>query len=147
MDRQKRSLDACRLCFQSLDHERQVFTNQRYHTYRKIGPSLYQVVSYQNLFGINRNHGHKSASRICKGAVTPFFGPLDRISCLGPLGGASGGWRPRLYNYQLSLSLGFGFCLVLDFLVKQTLFCCNCAAKAACCEPGPRFLILFACGD
>ena len=48
-----------------------------------------QVVSYQNLFGINGNRGHKSASRICQGAVTPSFGPLDRVSCLGPLGGAS----------------------------------------------------------
>ena len=48
-----------------------------------------QVVSHQNLFGINRNHDHKSASRICQGAATPSFGPLDRVSCLGPLGGAS----------------------------------------------------------
>jgi hypothetical protein len=31
--------------------------------------------------------------------------------------------------------------------VKQTSFCCNCADKVACCEPGPLFLILFTCGD
>ena len=53
-----------------------------------------QVVSHQNLFGINRNHRNKSASRICQGAATPSFGPpsfgpLDRVSCLGPLGGTS----------------------------------------------------------
>ena len=48
-----------------------------------------QVVSCQNRFGINRNHQNKSASRICQGATTPSFGPLDRVSCLGPLGGVS----------------------------------------------------------
>ena len=47
-----------------------------------------QVVSCQKLFGINRKRRNKSASRICQGATTPF-GPLDRVSCLGPLGGAS----------------------------------------------------------
>ena len=44
-----------------------------------------QVVSHQNLFVINRNRGHNSASRICRGAMTPSFIPLDHISCLGPL--------------------------------------------------------------
>ena len=39
-----------------------------------------QVVSCQNLFGINGNRGHKSASRICQGAVTPSFGLLGRVS-------------------------------------------------------------------
>ena len=48
-----------------------------------------QLVSHQKPFGINRNRRNKSASRICQGAVTPSFGPLDRVSCLGPLGGAS----------------------------------------------------------
>ena len=48
-----------------------------------------QVVSSQKLFGINRNHQNNLASRICQGAATPAFGPLDRVSCLGPLGGAS----------------------------------------------------------
>ena len=48
-----------------------------------------QVVSHQKLFGINRNRRNKSASRICQGAATPSFGPLDRVSCLGPVGGAS----------------------------------------------------------
>ena len=48
-----------------------------------------QVVSHQNPFGINDNCRNKSSSRICQGAATPSFGPLDRVSCLGPLGGAS----------------------------------------------------------
>ena len=48
-----------------------------------------QVVLHQKLFRINRNCGHKLACRICQGAVTPSFGPLDRVSCLGPSGGAS----------------------------------------------------------
>ena len=48
-----------------------------------------QVVSHENTFGINGNRQNKTASRICKGAATPSFGPLDRVSCLGPLGGAS----------------------------------------------------------
>ena len=68
-----------------------------------------QVVSRQKPFGNNRNRQNKSASRICQGAVTPYFGLLDHVSCLGPLGARLG-----------------GFCLVIDFLVKQTLFCCNC---------------------
>ena len=50
-----------------------------------------QVVSRQKTFGINENRRNKSASRICHGATTPSFGPLDRVSCLGPLGGASRG--------------------------------------------------------
>ena len=50
-----------------------------------------QVVSRQNTFEINRNHRNKSASRICQGAATPSFGLLDRVSCLGPLGGTSRG--------------------------------------------------------
>ena len=49
-----------------------------------------QVVSHQNLFGINRNCGHNSASRIYQGAATPSFGPLDHVSCLGPLGARPG---------------------------------------------------------
>ena len=48
-----------------------------------------QLVSRQKLFEINGNRGHKSVSRICQGATTPSFGPLDHVSCLGPLGGAS----------------------------------------------------------
>ena len=55
-----------------------------------------QVVWCQNTFGINGNHRNKSVSRIWQGATTPSFGPLDRVSCLGLLGGASKGWRPRL---------------------------------------------------
>ena len=50
-----------------------------------------QVVSHQNPFRINGNHRNKSASKICQGAVTPSFSPLDRVSCLGPLGGTSRG--------------------------------------------------------
>ena len=48
-----------------------------------------QVVSRQKTFGINGNYRNKSASRICQGATTPSLGPLDHVSCLGPLGGAS----------------------------------------------------------
>ena len=48
-----------------------------------------QVVSCQKLFEINRNCGHKIASRIYQGAAIPSFGPLYHVSCLGPLGGAS----------------------------------------------------------
>ena len=54
-----------------------------------------QVVSHQKLFGINRNHRNNSASRICQGAATLSFGPLDRVSCLGPLEGASRGVTPK----------------------------------------------------
>ena len=50
-----------------------------------------QVVSCQKMFGINENRRNKSASRICQGAATPSFDPLDRVSYLGPLGGASRG--------------------------------------------------------
>jgi hypothetical protein len=50
-----------------------------------------QVVSHEKTFGINRNCQNKSASRICQGAATPSFDPLDRVSCLGLLGGASRG--------------------------------------------------------
>ena len=50
-----------------------------------------QVVLYQKLFGINKNHGNNIASRIYQGATTPSFGPLDCVSCLGPLGDASRG--------------------------------------------------------
>ena len=50
-----------------------------------------QVVSHQKTFGINRNRRNKSASRIYQGAATPSFGPLDRVSCLGPLGARPGG--------------------------------------------------------
>ena len=84
-----------------------------------------QVVSHQKPFVINGNRRNKSASKICQGAATPSFGPLDRVSCLGPLGGTSRGVTPKTL-YQPSLSLGFGFCLVLDFLMKQTSFCYNC---------------------
>ena len=56
---------------------------------------LIQVVSCQNLFGINRNRGHKTASRIYQGAATPSFDPLDRVSCLGLLWGASRGVTPK----------------------------------------------------
>ena len=48
-----------------------------------------QVVSRQKAFRINRNRQNKSASRIYQGAATLSFGPLDRVSCLGPLEGAS----------------------------------------------------------
>ena len=48
-----------------------------------------QVVSRQKLFGINRNRRNKLASKIYQGAATPSFDPLDCVSCLGPLGGAS----------------------------------------------------------
>ena len=54
-----------------------------------------QVVSHQKLFEINGNCQNKSTSRICQGAATPSFGPLDRVSCLGPLGGASRGVTPK----------------------------------------------------
>ena len=48
-----------------------------------------QVVSHQKPFEINRNHQNTLVSRIYQGAATPSFGPLDHVSCLGPLGGAS----------------------------------------------------------
>ena len=54
-----------------------------------------QLVSHQKPFGINGNRRNKSASRIYQGAATPSFGPLDRVSCLGPLGGASRGVTPK----------------------------------------------------
>ena len=45
----------------------------------------------QKPFGINGNRRNKSASKICQGAATPSFGPLDRVSCLGPLRDVSRG--------------------------------------------------------
>jgi len=48
-----------------------------------------QVVSHQKPFKINGNRRNNSASRICQGAATPSFDPLDLVSCLGLLGGAS----------------------------------------------------------
>ena len=57
-----------------------------------------QVVSHQKTFGINGNHQNKSVSRIYQGAATPSFGSLDRVSCLGPLGGASRGVTPNSIN-------------------------------------------------
>ena len=50
-----------------------------------------QVVSCQKLFRINGNGSHNLMSRICQGAATPSFGPLDHVSCLGPLGARPGG--------------------------------------------------------
>ena len=49
-----------------------------------------QVVSRQNFFRINGNRQNKSASRICQGAATPPFGPLDHVSRLGRLGARPG---------------------------------------------------------
>jgi hypothetical protein len=46
------------------------------------------LVSHQNPFWINRNRQNKSASRICQDAATSSIGPLDHVSCLGPLVGA-----------------------------------------------------------
>jgi hypothetical protein len=50
-----------------------------------------QLISRQKPFEINGNYRSKSVSRICQGAVTPSFGPLDHVSCLGPLGACPGG--------------------------------------------------------
>ena len=71
--------DASGLCFQ-----RSTYGWKAYLIRKPI-----QVVSHQKTFGINRNCQNKSASRIYQGAATPSFGLLDRVSCLGPLGGAS----------------------------------------------------------
>ena len=69
-----------------------------------------QVVSYQKPFGINRNHQNKSASRIYQGVATPSFGPLDRVSCLGPLGARTGGVTPKtLYYTTITLVRVLGF--------------------------------------
>ena len=65
-----------------------------------------QVVSHPKPFGINRNHRNKSASRICQGAVTPSFAPLDCVSCLGPLGARLGVLHdPRVFinNHRPSI--------------------------------------------
>ena len=48
------------------------------------------MASHQTLFGINGNHRNKLTSRICQGAATPSFGPLDHVSSLGPLGARPG---------------------------------------------------------
>ena len=58
-----------------------------------------QVVSHQNPFGLNGNRRNKSASRICQGATTLSFGPLDRVSCLGPLGARLEGVTPKTLDY------------------------------------------------
>ena len=77
-----------------------------------------QVVSHQNLFGINRNHRNKSASRICQGAAAPSFGPLDYVSSLGPLGACPGVLHdPRVFINIHHPSIRGGFCL--DYSVKK----------------------------
>ena len=70
-----------------------------------------QVVSHQNLFGINGNRRNNSASRICQGAATPSFGPLDHVSCLGPLGACPGVLHdPRVFiNSHLPSIRVWGF--------------------------------------
>ena len=69
-----------------------------------------QVVLRQKPFGINGNRRNKSASRICQGAATPSFGPLDRVSCLGPLGARPGGMTPKtLYYTAITLVRVLGF--------------------------------------
>ena len=75
------------------DASRLHFRRSTYGWKANLIRNLIQVVSHQNLFGINRNHGHKTASRICQGAATPSFHPLDHVSCLGPLGA-----RPRVLH-------------------------------------------------
>jgi hypothetical protein len=57
-----------------------------------------QVVPHQKLFGINRNHRNKSASRMCQGAVSPSFGPFGpcNVSAL-----------PRDTNRGLGRPLGY----------------------------------------
>jgi hypothetical protein len=40
-----------------------------------------QVVLRKNIFGINGNRQNKSPFRICQGAVSPSFGPIDHVSC------------------------------------------------------------------
>ena len=47
------------------------------------------MVSRQKASRINGNHRNNLASRICQGATTSSFGPLDYVSCLDPLGGVS----------------------------------------------------------
>jgi hypothetical protein len=64
------------------------------------------VVSRQNIFGINGNHQNKSVSRICQGAATPSFGPLDHVSSLGPLGARPGVLHdPRVFLNSCHLSI------------------------------------------
>ena len=77
------------------------------------------MVSHQTLFEINGNHGHKLASRICQGAATLSFGPLDHVSCLGPLGARPGVLHhPKVFINNRHPPLGFGFCL--DYSVKNS---------------------------
>ena len=47
------------------------------------------MVSRQKASRINGNHRNNLAYRIYQGAATLSFGPMDRVSCLGPLGGVS----------------------------------------------------------
>ena len=73
--------DASRLCFRRFTH------GWKANLIRKP----IQVVSHQKPFGINRNRRNKSASRICQGAATPSFGPLDPCIMFGPIRGVSRG--------------------------------------------------------
>ena len=86
-----------------------------------------QVVSYQKLFGINRNRGHKTASRICQGAATLSFGPLDYVSSLGPLGERPGVLHdPRVFINSR--------CPSIRVWVLLRLFCQEQFRRSSVCE-------------
>ena len=90
------------------------------------------MVSRQNPFGINRNRRNKSASRIYQGAATPSFGPLDHVSCLGPLGVRQGVLNdPRVFINSHHPSIRFGFCL--DYSVKNS-FAVHWFVRPQLCE-------------
>jgi hypothetical protein len=89
------------------------------------------VVSHQNLFGINRNHQNKSVSRICQGAATPSFGPLDHVSSLGPLGARPGVLHdPRVFLNSCRLSI--------RVRVLLRLFCQEQFCRSSVCETPTR---------
>ena len=89
------------------------------------------MVSRQKLFGINKNRGHKLAFRICQGAATLSFGPLDHVSCLGPLGA-----RPRvLHDYRVFIN---SHRPSIRVWVSLRLFCQEQFHRSSVCETPTR---------
>ena len=71
------------------------------------------------MIGINGNRRNNSVSRICQGAATPSFGPLDHVLSLGPLGARPGVLHDsRVFINSHHPSIRVGFCL--DYSVKNS---------------------------
>ena len=86
-----------------------------------------QVVSRQKASRINGNHRNNLAYRIYQGAATLSFGPMDRVSCLGPLGEHPGVLHdPRVFINSCCSSIRVGILL--------RLFCQEQFYRSSICE-------------